>query len=77
MNLGILIVVPLLLLAGCKGGEERSGKDRAPKGPSGAQQLIEDMTGKTAVERGKQASQTLKQVSKTRNGDLEDVLGKE
>jgi hypothetical protein len=69
-------MVIVLAAAGCgKRAAEPPGADPEPEpAPSTARQVIEGMTGKTAVESGKKARATIERVSRERNRDLEEVL---
>jgi hypothetical protein len=77
MRIVAWFVLCISLCTGCRDTSTESGAKRPEKKPSGTRRFIEDVTGKAAVERGKTARDTLKDVSKTRDRDLQDVLGEE
>jgi hypothetical protein len=77
MRIVAWFVLCISLCAGCRDTSTESRAQRPEKKPSGTRRLIEGVTGKAAVEQGKTARDALKNVSKTRDRDLQDVLGEE
>ena len=60
-------IITLSLMTGC-------GDRAATDGPSTTDTVIEGVTGKTAVDAGRRASDTLKRVSELEQGQIDEVL---
>jgi hypothetical protein len=69
LRVALAILVGVAALAGCRRVPETEDK-------SAATQLIEDMTGKTAVDARRRAEEQIRKVSAEHNQDLDQVMGK-
>ena len=74
----LLIIVAAVLLAGCSRttDSENANKNKAQSPErSTTNQVIEGITGKTAIDAGKRAKSTIDRVSSQKRKDVDDVLG--
>jgi len=69
LRVALAILVGVAALAGCRRAPETEEK-------SAATQLMEDMTGKTAVDARRRAEEQIRKVSAEHNQDLDQVMGK-
>lgn len=68
----VLSLIACLLVLGCDRGGSK--KKKAEEKPSVAQEMIDGVTGRTAVKQGKKAMETVERVSRQEQEDLDEVL---
>ena len=75
----LVIITAVILFAGCSRttstGKADEKNAQAP-GKSTAMQVVEGMTGKTAVDSGRKARATIEKVSAQENQNIDEILGK-
>lgn len=72
----VSILAAGLLAAGCSAQKDAASAGVSNTPPSGAQAIIDDMTGHTTVKVGKQTMEKVRDVSAEKNQQLEEVMGK-
>jgi len=70
----IILIALVILTAGCTKSSDT--KKSTPQKPSIADEMIDGVTGRTAVRHGRKAMDTIERVSKQEAKELEEVLGK-
>ena len=74
------LLAAMLLLTGCKAGEESGKKDKhaqPEKQPSTMTTMIDGLTGAQAVRTGRNAQERIRSIASDRDTDLEEAMGNE
>ena len=67
----VALCILMTLAPGCAKDNKKPEKTEK----SNTQVLLEGFTGKSAVDRGKQAEATIRKISKQKNEDLKEIMG--
>ncbi len=71
MRIYILLIIGLCLFSGCSKNDNKKTGEK-----STTQTAIDGFTGRTAVNAGQKAKETIKRVSNQKDDDLSEILGK-
>jgi hypothetical protein len=69
-----LLTIMVLLMTACSRAEAPAGRQNPQ--PTTAKEVIEGITGKTAVDAGRRTQEKVRAISAERNRDLGEALGK-